>query len=238
MDHHRSRSAASGIAGSPKNMNRFPPEPGEAVDLLLERMEALRTELRGRSPASLAIQTGARYDPSEAGPGALWMPLWGKPVRLGLPELVAIDPETGQALDSVLQALLIYHLHTADGTPLMNHWIAFSELPDGRFYSAAFQGYTGNKLAGVFGNDLQGFADAADRLGAMAVDLGDCARGFRVLPRVHVAVVGWQGDEELAPSYRLLFDSCTRHHLPTDACAVLGSLLTGRLLRAAKGIPK
>jgi hypothetical protein len=42
-------------------------------------------------------------------------------------------------------------------------------------------------------------------------------------------VVTWEGDEDFPSTYQILFDAAVSHHLPTDACAILGSILTHRL---------
>jgi len=60
--------------------------------------------------------------------------------------------------------------------------------------------------------------------------LGDAAYEFQVLPMVSLLVVTWQGDEEFNSTYQILFDAAVSHHLPTDACAILGSNLTNRLI--------
>ena len=55
---------------------------------------------------------------------------------------------------------------------------------------------------------------------------------FRVLPRVRVAVVLYQRDEEFAADAAMLFDASTRHYLPIEDVAVLGGLVAGELMRA------
>lgn len=82
------------------------------------------------------------------------------------------------------------------------------------------------------GNDLDAFARAARALGGAPLALGDAAYAFAVLPQVSVAVVVWQGDDEFPASYRVLFDAAASHQLPTDACAIVGSTLTRRLVAA------
>jgi hypothetical protein len=42
--------------------------------------------------------------------------------------------------------------------------------------------------------------------------------------------VYWKGDDEFPPSYKILFEDIADEHLPTDACAILGSMLTGKLI--------
>jgi hypothetical protein len=126
---------------------------------------------------------------------------------------------------------LAYYFHTSDGTPKSGNYIAFTELPDGQFYTQAFQGYTGGELVRVFGNDSGAFVGAAEFLGGRRELFGNAAYSFQVLPRVSIMVVCWLGDEDFPASYRVLFDSTINHHLPTDACAIIGSTITRRLIK-------
>ena len=143
-------------------------------------------------------------------------------------DFIAFDVQDGTACDVVTQAMLAYYFHTSDGTPIRGEWIAFSELPDGQFYASAFQGYTGSKLARTFGDKIDLFARQRPSNGR-AQPFGDAAFAFQALPRVPVAVVCWLGDEDFPSSYSILFDDSIHHHLPTDACAILGSMLTAKL---------
>jgi hypothetical protein len=195
---------------------------------LWQRLEELRTLLRGTDPVRLAARAGATLRPN-----ALELPVWARAAEVGLNDFNARDCTTGLLLDPLTQVMVAYHLHTADGVLPAGRWIAFSELPDGLFYAQAFQTYSGHKLAQRFGNDEPAFARAAITAGGRAVTFGDRAYTFRVFPCVSLLVACWWGDEELSASFRILFDANASHHLPTDACAVLGSVLTRRLLRAA-----
>ncbi|MBP6470767.1 MAG: DUF3786 domain-containing protein [Chloroflexi bacterium] len=194
---------------------------------LLRRVEELRRDLAQRDTAVLAAQSGAVLAVSR-----LALVVWGTAVHITLPDFVARSPATGQALDPLTQALLAYYLHTTDGAPIAGEWIAFTELANGRFYTQAFQSYTGHKLAQVFGNDVGWFEETAVALGGQAVAFAGAAFQFQVLPRVLLLVACWPGDDDFLPSYKVLFDARVNHHLPTDACAIIGSMMTGRLLTA------
>ena len=148
------------------------------------------------------------------------------------PNLIAFDSISMNELNSALQALVIYYLHTTDGTPISERFIAFSELPDGKFYAQAFQGYTGDELLRHFGNDRQRFETAAQNVGGKHFPLGDASFTFQLLPRVALLVVFWRGDDDFPSSYQVLFDASISHHLPTDVCAVAGSMLTRRLIES------
>jgi len=203
----------------------------ERADPLAERVSELHAELRETDPRLLAARTGATFS---EGQSAFRLPVWENEVLVSHPAFTARDAASGQPVNAFVRALLAYYFVTADGTPPAGRWIAFSELPDGIFYAQAFQSYTGRKLVRRFGNDVGAFSRAAEKCGGEPIALGDAAYVFQALPRVVLATVSWQGDADFAPSYRLLFDAAVHHYLTTDACAVLGSALTRRLLREAE----
>ena len=206
----------------------------DARNYLAERVTELRLELRDRDTAVLSANTGATFEGLGPNQGQFCLPVWGHEAIVTWPGFVGQDAETSQPMPAMMQAMLAYYFHTANGVPLAGQWIAFSELPDGQFYTAAFQSYTGNELAKVFGNDVAAFQGAAVALDGRFEPMGDAAFAFSVLPRVSILVVCWQGDEDFPPSYRALFDANVRYQLPTDACAILGSTLTQRLIKAKK----
>jgi hypothetical protein len=196
-------------------------------DLLGERVLEIRAELKKANPRRLAANCGATIHE-----GQLELLFWGENVQLKPEDYVAHSMANGRKLDTFNQALLAYYLQTADGTALSGTWTGFSELPNGQFYAAAFQGYTGNELIKNFGNDFLSFTVAAKKVGGQLKTFADRAYVFQVLPRVAIMVAGWRGDEDFPPSFRLLFDSQVDHYLPTDVCAISGSVLTRRLIKA------
>ena len=99
----------------------------------------------------------------------------------------------------------------ADGAPPSGRWIAFSELPGGRFYQAAYQGYSGDELRRAFGPDLAAYSQACQRLGGVPRAHGDAAFAFQALPRLALLAAAWQGDEDFPPSYAILFDASASH---------------------------
>jgi hypothetical protein len=199
---------------------------------LSRRIEELHEKLRIVDPNILAKNTGATYIVVDGDRGEFLLSLWLQKIRLSFPDFQANDIRTGQPLGLLDEAMLAYYFTISDGTLPEGRWIAFSELPDGSFYAQAFQGYTGNKLLKTFGEDIEGFSRAAVETGGLRVNFADRAFIFQALPRVSLMAACWQGDEDFPASYRLLFDGAASHHLSTDACAILGSTLTGRLVKA------
>jgi len=204
------------------------PDPGRFT----RRIDELRSDLLGADPYVLAEKTKTTYHPLLEGRGDFRLALWERQMVVSFPEFVARDVTTQKVSGPMEQALLLYYFNISDGVPLARRWISFSELPNGKFYNQAFQGYTGRYLARAFENDQQSFEHAAKTLGGEAYSLGDVSFSFRALPCIPLMVVFWRGDDEFPSSIQILFDAAASHYLPTDAYAILGSTLTRRLAAA------
>ncbi|MBT3389638.1 MAG: DUF3786 domain-containing protein [Chloroflexi bacterium] len=203
-----------------------------APNPLAERADEMRAELQNMNPERVALRTGAIYTPAGDTRGAFKLTLWDKEVLFAFPAFSATDAHNGAELNPFDQTMLLYYFHLSDGTPQSGTWIAFTELPDGKFYTQAFQGYTGQALTQAFGNDTDAFSQAAEQLNGRREFFGNLAYSFQVLPRLSLMVACWLGDEDFPASYRVLFDASAGHHLTTDACAILGSQLTQMLIKA------
>jgi hypothetical protein len=199
-------------------------------DLLRGRLDELRIQLRNQNYEQLATRTDSTYRPFDQSNGEFLIKFWDQELAIKFPELLAYDPHSGDEISEIKMAMLLYYFASCDGTKPTGQWISFSDLPDGRFYNQAYQGYTGGKLAQVFGNDFDRFCQVAENLNGKRVYLlGDAAYEFYVLPLVSVLLVTWQGDEDFNATYQILFDAAVSHHIPTDACAIIGSNLTHHL---------
>lgn len=209
-----------------------PKSPSTSDPTNLERRLAeLRSGLSSADPIHLAEASGAGYQPAPGGRGSFYLSFFGQEARVSFPEFVATGSQGGP-LDPSVQALLAYYFSTADGAALEGRWVSFGELPGGRFYQQAYQGYSGGELSRKFGRDGSGFDAAAIRLGGMPHRLGDRAFIFQALPRLPLLAVFWQGDEDFPSSYQILFDACATHYLPVDVCAILGGRLARKLITA------
>lgn len=192
---------------------------------LAGRIDQLRTGLAVRDENVLARNCGAQLID-----GCLHMNVWETAVFVDLNNFIAYEVKTGNLLDPLLQTVIAYYLSLADGTLPACHWISFTGLESGNFYTKAFQGYSGKILADVFGNNVVRFAKTAVSRGGHLDPFSALAFRFQVLPYVPLLAVCWPGDEDFPSSYKILFDAHVNHYLPTDGCAILGNMLTRRLL--------
>ena len=213
--------------------------PGRNPNHLTDRITQLRSDLAAlllhTGPHLMARRTGSTHETTGSSSGVFLLPLWGNDTVLSYPAWQAIDSKTGHSLPDFSLALVLYYFLTADGSPIDQGWISFSQLPDGRFYNQAFQGYTGGELQRAFHNGLLRLDKVARAVGGAPVPPkegipGNFAWTFQAFPRVRLMLAGWEGDDEFPASYQFLFDASAPHYLPTDVYALLGSLVTRKLI--------
>ena len=201
-------------------------------DTLLPFIKQARAQLKEADPVVLATRSGAWHKRLDKERGELRLTLWGQGYVVTYPDFIAYEEEGGEICSSWRQALFLHYLRTADGKPLADRWVSLREIKGGEFYHRAFQGYSGDRVAKRFGNDIEAFRRAAERAGGERRELGDAAYSFLALPRVPLVVVCWEGAEEFSPTAQVLFDASAGHYLSVDLLAVLGSELCDRIIRA------
>jgi hypothetical protein len=206
------------------------PKLQEWYDKLAPIVEEARTTLRQVKPSKLVLRSGCEQDADDDFRLSFF---WREYVISG-DDLTVRRADTGDEMPSFIQSLVLTYLMTADGTTPSSRWIGFRELPDGMFYAQAFQGYSGGRLVRELEGGIEAFRRAAERLSGEPLAMGDAGYTFTVLPRVHLAIVYWEGDEELPSQARVLFEDSASHYLPTDGLAILGSQLIGKILKAAQ----
>lgn len=199
---------------------------------LVARLNQLKDNIKQVPPQLLAENTGSTYHEESLNQGFFSISIWEQQIKLTYPTLEVMSPKSDLILPN--QALLFYYFYTADGFPQSDHWISYTELPNGMFYTQAFQSYTGKELAHVFQNDRISFESAAKVSGGKQVEFGSISYEFKLLPYISLLVVFWEGDDEFPSTFQILFNASTHHYLPTDACAIAGSMLTRRIINAKK----
>lgn len=197
---------------------------------LERRADELRLELLKADKNQLAFTTSTTFLGEGGDTGKFEFPYWGDQVVMSSEDYIARDFISQRSLPPIHQAMILYYFFTSRSSPPSRGWISFSELADGQFYNAAFQGYTAKKILQYFDQDYQAFEDKCLELCGEKISFGDGAFKVQILPQAAILLVYWKGDDEFPPSYQLLFEDTVDYHLPTDACAILGSMLVGKLL--------
>jgi hypothetical protein len=195
-------------------------------------LERARADWAAADPGRCAALAGCTLSPQ-----GILVSFFGRPHRVTHPEgdVCAINPahteEPPRDAHVSIRIVVLHHLLAADGTPPADRWLAFRELPDGLFYAQAFAGHAEGLLAEKLGVNLDGFRRAAESLGGSPLDLANAAYRFQAFPRLAVAALLWEGDEDFPAQARILFDAHAGHYLPTEDLAGIGDWLAHRLTR-------
>ena len=207
------------------------PQLEEWFDKLAPVVEEARTALRALKPSKLTLRSGCERDDA----GNFRLDFFWQEYIISADDSSVWPAGADQESSSFVQSLILTYLTTADGTTPSGRWIGFRELPNGMFYVQAFQGYTGGRLVRELPGGIEAFRRAAEALGGEPLEYGDAGYAFTVLPRVHLALVYWEGDEEdgFPAQARVLFEDTAAHYMCTDGLAILGSQLVSRVLKAA-----
>ncbi len=214
-----------------KNLDQFRttfPSPQQRLDKLAPRIEQARTQLGTLTQDEIVARSGCTLTAE----GRYQLDFMGRAYTIDEAFIVR-RADTGDEVAAFNQSIILMYLATADGTPPFEHWISFHELPDGQFYEQAFRGYSGEELVRGLRGDVEAFKRAAVRLNGEAIELGDAAFVFRILPRLGFVVVMSAGDEDFPAQARVLFEVTAPHYLSTDGLAILGGQLVGQIIKAA-----
>ena len=159
------------------------------IDKLAPVVKEAQAKLREIDRAAVADRSGATIDRE----GNLRVEFLRRKYVIDHVEWTVKRADDGAAPPSLMQSLILTYLYTADGTPPIDRWMGFRELPNGLFYAQAFQGYTGTALVRDLNGDVAAFKQASEKLQGAALAIGDVGCAFQVLPRLKLAVIMWAG---------------------------------------------
>jgi hypothetical protein len=195
-----------------------------------------RAVLADVDPEPLAEFSGAEL--IRAGDEArLHFPFLGKPVQVTWPGVSISLVDSEDEIPIQQQVLVLHYLERAwhsGGPALTGEWMAFQDVPDGKFYLDAYQRRAKIPFIQGFGSRpdlLVPLAEAAHA--AEALDLGDASVSVPALPRIRAALVLWEGDDEFPPDGNILFDKNTPSYLSAEDIAWLSGMIVYPLVGMA-----
>jgi hypothetical protein len=144
----------------------------------------------------------------------------------------------GGPLDFTVRIVLAYYLLHGGQGEVSGQWAAYRDFKDGSFFHAAFARIVENKIAEVFSQRLPDLQRAAAALDGQPLEAGlggDVCFKFPALPRVPLALVFYDTDDEFPSSAKVLFDAGATDFLDMECLAVLGLILADQLAATARG---
>jgi len=206
------------------------------VDDYKQALELAKENLKSKDPARVAGWSGASFE--KEGPGkARWtLPFLQWKVSVGWPDFTFSTQPSGDDLPIQQQILLLHYLDGCQGARVEDRWIAYQEVPDGKFYLDAFMRRAKNPMVQAFGSRPELLASLASQIyESRPLDQGDVSVMVRALPLVPVGLVLWREDDEFPPEGNFLFDRSIQHLLSAEDIAWLAGMIVYPLMGMAGG---
>ena len=161
------------------------------------------------------------------------VPFLTRTYRVAHPSFEFTDEADPSAQVPLQEQVLLLHYFQGARPRLQNHWIAYREIPGAGFYFGPFVKRAVDPLKKVFGRNVGSFANAALKLGGVAIEAGSAGFQFNVLPFAPLQVIVHAGDEEFAAEATIVFDASVGDYLSPEDAAWLASLTVYRLIALA-----
>lgn len=127
--------------------------------------------------------------------------------------------------------VLLQHYTQANQTPPTGKLVKYKDIPGGNAYEGAFIHRAIEPIAEVFGETPEALVKAGELLGGKPLKHGDASFLVEALKGIPLTYILWRADEFPA-QVSILYDESASNYLPTEDLAVLGELVTIRLLQA------
>jgi len=194
-----------------------------------------RETLKDKNPKRVADRCGADLQTGREGNVSLSLPFLGRRLGITWPELRFSYEGSDDEVPIEHQVLLLHYLSGSLGSRPTHEWIAYQEIPDGRFYLDAFTRRAKFPMVQAFGRRPELLVSVAGKLyGAETADHGDYSVLVRALPMVPVMLILWEGDEEFPPDGNILFDRSIAEILSAEDTAWLAGMVVYPLIGKAK----
>ena len=128
---------------------------------------------------------------------------------------------------------ILRYLIDAKDLPLSGEWVKPSNLAGGEIYVKGTHVLPLDRLAEEYGRSRQEFLASGETLGSRQLAYGDAALDLSPLPRIPVAIVLWEEDDEFPATTTLLLDSSCSLQLPADLIWATALITVEMLLRLA-----
>jgi hypothetical protein len=179
------------------------------------------------------IAEASGFETSE-GP-SLRIPFLDRTYLVSYPHFEFEDQADSQKEIPIQEQVLILHYLMAPGpTDLSGQWVSYREIPGASFYFGAFLKRAVDPLKKVYGQNIAGFCQAAEKLHARRIENGDAGFEFRMFPAVPLQLILWEGDDEFPAEANILFDKTIGRMLSPEDVAWLAGMVVYRLMALSR----
>lgn len=175
------------------------------------------------------LRQRAGFEPGDS--DSIMVPFLDRKYKIESPSFTFTDTENESKEVPIQEQVLILHYLKAPAFPQpTGQWVSYREIPGATFYYSAFLGRAVNPLKKVFGQNIQGFEKAAQKLQGKRISTGDSSFEFYLFPKVPIRITIWEGDEDFSAEANIVFDETVRQILSPEDIAWLAGMLVYRLM--------
>jgi len=131
------------------------------------------------------------------------------------------------------QTLILMYLTQASGISPRGQWSNFLQLPEGSHHHGPFINDAINPWVKTFSGKKDLFLTVLKEMGGSEARLGDYGGVIKAFPKIPLAFLIWEGDDEFPPKGNILFDSTISMFLDTAGAYVLGINAAWRMMAVA-----
>lgn len=182
-------------------------------------LEHYRNLFRNADPNELSRQSGVEYSGETFTLGLL-----NRTVSVSWPDAV-ITLDDGMKPGDYTEILALRRILDGRRSAFGGRMLAYSEMPWGPVYETQFRGRCISRMAGTYGHNISGFADACMALGGIPVENGDVSFDISFMEGFTVRLIMWEGDDEFPASAQILFSDNFPSAFTAEDMAVVGDVL-------------
>ncbi len=171
-------------------------------------------DLESCDPRDVMARTGCHYD-EKTGSYQVWV--WGYLYAVMPRECRITARKPGHTLYlDYLHLFILHYLMKASLVPLSGEFISEKDMVGGAAFFRGSHTLPTHLIAQTFDRSMDDFIQRCEALKGTRIVMADAAFSFEITPKIPVAVLFWQGDEDFGCESKLLFDKAIDQHLPLD----------------------
>ncbi|MDY6972364.1 MAG: DUF3786 domain-containing protein [Thermodesulfobacteriota bacterium] len=196
------------------------------IDDYTKAVELGKKDLEGREPNRIAVLGGAAFEVDSGNGAVVTLDFLNRKVAITWPDLDFSFEGSDEEVPIQQQVLLLHYLNGAKGLAPQGEWIAYQEIPDGKFYLDAFLRRAKAPMVQAFGDRPELLVELAEEAyNTTPFDHGDFSVVVQALPVVPVALILWKGDDEFPSEGNILFDRTISDILSAEDIAWLAGMI-------------
>lgn len=180
--------------------------------------DKLWSDLSALEPPEVCARTGTSFSS-----GCYEIAFMDGRYRLDMTSQSVTGPEGHPVPAGELGLLLLAYLVDAKDIELGGKWISEKEVPGGSLFFTGPHKMPVDGIAAKYGTSPKDLIARAEALGGTALEYGDASVAFKALPRIPLAFVLWEVDDEFPAEVTVMFDETIKQHIPVDVILALVS---------------